>query len=96
MTKDEIIKLLREHRADLERLDVKSLALFGSVVRGEAGKNSDVDFLVEFSRPVGLFKFLDVKNYLESLLKCKVDLVTPDALKQQLRKNILAEAARAI
>jgi predicted nucleotidyltransferase len=96
MTKDEIIKLLREHRADLERLDVKSLALFGSVARGEAGKNSDVDFLVEFSKPVGLFKFLDVKNYLESLLKCKVDLVTPDALKQQLRKNILAEAARAI
>jgi len=96
MTKDEIIKLLREHRADLERLDVKSLALFGSVVRGEARENSDVDFLVEFSKPVGLFKFLDVKNYLESLLKCKVDLVTPDALKQQLRKNILAEAARAI
>jgi hypothetical protein len=87
---------LREHRADLERLDVKSLALFGSVVRGEARENSDVDFLVEFSKPVGLFKFLDVKNYLESLLKCKVDLVTPDALKQQLRKNILAEAARAI
>jgi predicted nucleotidyltransferase len=96
MTKDEIIKLLREHRADLERLDVKSLALFGSVARGEAGKNSDVDFLVEFSKPVGLFKFLDVKNYLEGLLGCKVDLVTPDALKQQLRENILAEAARAI
>jgi predicted nucleotidyltransferase len=50
--RDEILLLLREHRSDLERLGVKSLALFGSAARGEAREDSDVDLLVEFQRPV--------------------------------------------
>lgn len=83
---------LREHRADLERLGVKSLALFGSAARGEARQDSDVDLLVEFSRPVGLFHFMEVKEFLEEVLGRRVDLVTPDALKPQLREAILEEA----
>ena len=86
---------LREHRADLERLGVKSLALFGSVARGEACQDSDVDLLVEFSRPVGLFHFMEVKEFLEEVLGRRVDLVTPDALKPQLREAILEEAVDA-
>ena len=90
MMRDDILKMLQDHRADLERLNVKSLALFGSAARGEAKQGSDLDFLIEFSKPIGLFKFLDVKAYLEKLLGRKVDLVTPDALKKQLRQKILA------
>jgi predicted nucleotidyltransferase len=86
---------LREHRADLERLGVKSLALFGSAARGEARQDSDVDLLVEFSRPVGLFHFMEVKEFLEEVLGRRVDLVTPDALKPQLREAILEEAVDA-
>jgi hypothetical protein len=86
---------LREHRADLERLGVKSLALFGSAARGEARQDSDVDLLVEFSRPVGLFHFMEVKEFLEEVLRRRVDLVTPDALKPQLREAILEEAVDA-
>ncbi len=90
--RDEILLVLRQHRLDLERLGVKSLALFGSAVRGEAREDSDVDLLVEFQRPVGLFEFVDVKQYLEDVLGCRVDLGTPDSLKPRLRESVLAEA----
>ena len=96
MTKHELLRVLREHRRELEAFGVKSLALFGSVAGDEAGPESDVDLLVEFREPVGLFRFLDVKAYLESLLQREVDLVTPDALKRQLREAILREAVRAL
>lgn len=74
---------------------MKSLALFGSVARNEAGPASDVDILVEFGEPVGLFEFVALKNYLEEILGNPVDLVTEDALKRQLRERILGEAIPA-
>jgi len=96
MTRDDIIRILNEHRTELERLGVSSLSLFGSAAREEASTASDIDLLVEFSVPVGLFRFLDVKAYLENVLGCEVDLVTPDALKRQLRDSILSEAIHAL
>jgi hypothetical protein len=96
MTRDQIIRILTQHRTALQRLGVRSLALFGSAARGEATTASDIDLLVEFSEPVGLFKFLDVKAYLEHILAGPIDLVTPDALKRQLRDAILAEAVNAL
>jgi predicted nucleotidyltransferase len=62
------------------------------VARDEAGPDSDVDLLVEFARPVGMFRFLAVKEYLEALLGCPVDLGTRDALKRQFRDAILRGA----
>jgi len=91
---DEILRLLGEHRAELERFGVKSLSLFGSVVRHQARETSDVDILVEFSESVGLFEFIRLKLYIEKLLGRPVDLVTPDALKPQLRERILKETVR--
>ena len=90
-----ILRPLSAHRADLESLNVASLSVFGSVARGDEGATSDVDILVRFSEPVGMFEFLDVKAYLENLLGVSVDLVTEDALKPQLRERILAEAVCA-
>jgi predicted nucleotidyltransferase len=95
MTKDVALKTLAAHRADLSRLKVKSLSIFGSVARDEAKEGSDIDLLVEFSEPVGMFEFLDLKEFLESILKTRVDLATPTALKRQLRDQILKEAIRA-
>jgi uncharacterized protein len=94
MTQHEATELLQSHRNELTQLGVDSLALFGSVAKGKAGPDSDVDMLVTFSKPVGFFEFLDAKNYLEHLLGRPVDLVTEDALKPQLRESILAEAVR--
>ena len=78
----------------LAQFGVQTLALFGSVARDEARPDSDVDLLIEFSRPVGLFTFVQVKDYLEQVLGRRVDLVTPAGLKRQLRDRILEEAVR--
>lgn len=95
MTRDEVLGLIRDHRSDIRGFGVESVALFGSAARDEAQLGSDVDVLVEFSEPVGLFRFLDLKAYLEALLGCDVDLVTRDALRPQLRPTILREVVDA-
>jgi predicted nucleotidyltransferase len=84
--------LLLQNRLELDRHGVKSLAVFGSVARGEATENSDLDVLVEFSRPVGLFEFIRLKKFLEDLTENQVDLVTKDALHPAMRESILSEA----
>jgi len=94
MTSDQVRHRLSEARAELAGLGVRSLDLFGSVARGEAGADSDVDLLVEFDRPVGLFHFFRVQWRLEEILGCRVDLVMRDAVKRQLRDRIFAEAVR--
>jgi len=96
MNRKQILETIADHREELASLGVKSLSLFGSSARDDAVEESDVDLLVEFSEPVGLFKFLDVKDSLEEWLRRKVDLVTPDALKRQLRERILAEAVHVL
>ena len=95
MKRDEALEILAHHQADLKKLGVKSLAVFGSVARDEAGPDSDVDLLAEFQRPFGLFKYVKLKEYLENILGCSVDLVTPAALHPALRDRILGEAVRA-
>ena len=95
MNKTEILDALRSHGNDIKEFGVRSLSIFGSVARDEAAETSDVDLLVEFDRPVGLFAFCRLRLYLQEILGCQVDLVTPDALKEQLRERILKEAIRA-
>ena len=92
MTREEVIRILSEHRAELGEMGVRSLALFGSVARDEAKPGSDVDLLVEFSQPVGLFQFIALKQYLEALLGSTVDLGTPRSLKPLLKEHALREA----
>ena len=88
----EIFENLRQHLPDLEqRYHVKSLGVFGSWTRGEQGKGSDLDLLVEFDEPPGLFGFVELEEHLSSLLGVKVDLVTKNALKPRIGKRILEE-----
>ena len=97
MKQDIILKKLAEHRDELEsRFGVASLSLFGSVARDEAAAESDVDILVTFVQTPGIFGFLELKEYLENLLQCSVDLVTRNALKKQFREQILQEALHAV
>jgi len=93
--REAVLSKLAGHRAELTRLGVRSLALFGSTARGEARIDSDVDILVDFAHPVGLFAFLEVKSDLERLLGRPVDLVTASALRPELRDSILREAVHA-
>lgn len=98
MTRDEALRRLSDSRPELERLfGVHTIAIFGSVARGDDRPDSDVDVLVEFLRDahVGLFGFVRLQHHLESILGRKVDLVTPDALRPQFRERILKELVRA-
>jgi predicted nucleotidyltransferase len=92
MHKNQVVEIIHAHQEELHNhYAVKSLGLFGSVARDEATANSDVDLLIEFAKPVGLFHFLTVKNCLQEWLNQKVDLVTYSALKSPLKEQILKE-----
>ncbi len=93
MRQQEVRDILKKHQIEFEELyGVKRLALFGSVARDEASRASDIDLLVEFSRPVGLFGLFALQDRLEEIFGCKVDLGTPDSLKPRLRDKVLKEA----
>ena len=97
MNRQSILKILAEHQSEFEsRFNVASLSLFGSVAREDATEQSDIDILVSFIKTPGIFGFLELKAYLEKILECSVDLVTKNALKKQLREQILEEAVHAI
>lgn len=80
MRRDEAVRLLASHRAELEAMGVTSLALFGSVARDEAGPDSDVDVIIDVRRPMGLFNFAAIHLRLEEILGCKVDVLTEASL----------------
>jgi predicted nucleotidyltransferase len=90
-----VTQTLSAHQEQIQAFAVKTLLLFGSVARDEARANSDVDLLVEFEKPVGLITFIGLKDYLEEILNCSVDLGTPQSLHPHLREVVLKEAIRA-
>jgi len=92
MNKKTIVDIIRSHKPEMEaRYGVRRLGLFGSYVRGSQRNRSDVDILVSFDRDVDLFDFLDLREYLESKLHHRVDLVMESALKPAIGKRILTE-----
>jgi predicted nucleotidyltransferase len=95
MKRDHVIRILQQHRHELaERFGVKSLALFGSVARGEATEASDVDLLVAFDRPTGYFGLVRLQLFLQELLGREVDLGTPGSLRPAMRARVEKEAIR--
>ncbi len=95
---EQIIEILRMNRMLLRRFHISSLSIFGSVARGDARQNSDVDILVEFEpgAAIGLFAFARLQKSLSELVGRPVDLVTPEALHKALKQNILKEAVHAV
>lgn len=88
----EIENLIVLNRPFLDReFKVKNIGIFGSFVRGEQKKGSDLDILVEFREKIGFFKFLELEEFLEKLLNLKVDLVSRKALKPRIGQYILNE-----
>ena len=89
---EEIVKKISKYKEFLrQKYGVKDIGIFGSYVRGEVKKGSDLDIIVEFERSLGLLKFINLENYLSDLLGVKVDLVMKSALKPKIGKHILGE-----
>jgi uncharacterized protein len=93
LTRDEAIRRLQDAEPEIRSLGVERLALFGSVLRGEAGPESDVDLLVGFAPGAKSFdRLLALGQLLEQRLGRRVELVTTEALSPFLGPRILAEA----
>src|SRR3972149_11570132 len=89
---EEIKRMLLQHKAELKKkFKVKTIGVFGSYVKGEQKQGSDVDVLVEFEEPVGLFEFMRLEYFLSDLLGVKVDLVSKKALKPYIGEYIKRE-----
>ncbi len=95
MNRGEILGLLRSSFQTMRaKFGVKDLMVFGSAARDEIRSQSDVDVLVEFEQQPNFDRFMDLKFFLEDILKVPVDLVTREALKPRMRPMIEKEAIR--
>ncbi len=88
---------IKDHLRELmpvlrERYKVEALEVFGSYVRGEQTKKSDVDLLVTFVSPYSLWELIDLERFLRRKLGVRVDLVPKDGVKPALKERILSEA----
>jgi predicted nucleotidyltransferase len=92
-TIEKLKAVLASHKEELnKKYKVKEIGIFGSYVRNEQTKKSDIDVLVTFSETIDLFTFVELENYLSDLLGVKVDLVMKDGIKPRLKERILNEA----
>jgi len=81
-----------EHQEDIKKIAKKNnisyLALFGSHARGDQKKDSDIDLLVEFSKPVGLIHLINTEHQFEDILNKKIDLITKNGLSKHIKPYI--------
>ena len=83
--KAEIYRIARKHNAE-------KVYVFGSCARKEETPESDVDLLVEFNHGATLFDQIDIRDEIQSLLNCKVDVVSKRGLHPYIERGVLAEA----
>jgi predicted nucleotidyltransferase len=95
MDRDQAIATLKEHEAELKRLGVQQLYLFGSTARGDAHEDSDVDLFFDYEEGTfGLFDLMDVQDYASRILGRVADVMTRDSIHKVLRRRIEASALR--
>lgn len=89
---DQAKNILVKNQLDLrQKYSVKTLGIFGSTALGQNKSSSDIDILVEFSKPIGMFAFLELEEYLSQILSKKVDLVSKKALKLAIKDEVLEQ-----
>lgn len=92
LTKEDIISLLRQSKARLRSLGVKSIGLFGSFARGDSSSESDVDILVEFDQDKRTYdNFIDTCFFLDKLFNRKVEVVTTESISPYIEPYVLKE-----
>ena len=89
---EEKLKRLKELKTEIKKnYFIKKIGVFGSYIRKEEKSESDLDILVEFSKPIDIFKFMELERFLSEELNIKVDLVSKKALKPFIGREILKE-----
>jgi len=89
------IEILRDHEQEIKRrFAVRRIGLFGSFVRGEETKESDIDILVEFEDPT-FRNFMNLAFYLEDIFSRRVDLLTPEGISHRIRPYVEREVVWA-
>jgi uncharacterized protein len=94
MQLDDVLTIIAGHKDELRRHHVATRSVFGSVARGEARPDSDVDLMVEFDRTATFELYLDLKEFLEEVLGHPVDLVTSKSVRPRLRPFIEQDMLR--
>jgi hypothetical protein len=94
MGRDDVLTLLAAHRSEIEGFGVDTLRLFGSVARGEAAADSDVDLLVSFRETPTFSGYMKLRIFLEDLLGAPVDLITESGLRERARPFVERDAIR--
>ena len=89
---EEIWSKLRALKPALKDWNITRLRVFGSVSRGEAGPDSDVDLIADFQIKPGLFKFVDIQNHISDQVGRPVDLFTEESIWRYIRNDVLREA----
>jgi predicted nucleotidyltransferase len=97
MNRDDVINTLRAHESELKAAGIVRLAVFGSVARGDNSSGSDVDLLADFDKTKRhtLVTMGRLESHLADLLGTKVDLSSPECLKESVRNQVLREAVFA-
>jgi predicted nucleotidyltransferase len=97
MTSNQALAILRKHADELRARGIVHAALFGSVVRGDSGPNSNIDILIEIDPALKLdmFAYAGLKRCVSELFAGPVDVVSKDALKPHLRQPVAADAVYA-
>jgi len=94
MRRDDVLDILEKNRETIRGFGVRSIGLFGSCARGEEGEASDLDFLVELNDRT-FDAYMGLKEFLEGLFGCRVDLVLENTIKPRLRESIMKEVVHA-
>ncbi len=97
LSKNEVIKLLRENMDEIKKFGVKRIGIFGSVARDEANEKSDIDLVVEFEEGKATFKnFGGLIEFLENLFHRDVDVLTPGGIESIRIKSVKERIKREV
>ena len=94
LSRDRVVQLLQEHRAEIDRFGVRSISIFGSVARDEARTGSDLDVMVDFGNDLTFDNYMGLKFFLEDLLAARVDVATPGTLHPRIERAVTKEFVR--
>ncbi|MBX9702629.1 MAG: nucleotidyltransferase family protein [Silvanigrellaceae bacterium] len=94
MIKNKVVRLLKDHIKEIREFKIQRISIFGSVARDQETPQSDIDILIKFECPTSFDLYMDLKFFLEDLLDRKVDLVTEDAVRSELKEYIEKDLIR--